>query len=66
LLNIKQFAFMPTIEATIMTEKKKIPSHIATNIIDFLRAMRTGHNTTPEDAKEYADLEIEVITRSEP
>lgn len=58
---------MPTVETTTtMIEPKKIPPHIAENIIDFLKAMRTGHNTTPEDAKEYADLEIELITRSQP
>ena len=60
---------MPTSEPQNTKDKpplhngKYLPTHIIETLIDFFRALRTGHNTTPEDAKTYADLEIEFNNR---
>jgi hypothetical protein len=42
----------------------EIPTEIAKQIICFLKACRTANKTTPEDSKIYADLEIEIETRT--
>lgn len=53
---------MPTSE---QMNAKPIPEHIVEQLVDFCRALRTGQNTPPEDAKHYADLEIEFDSRRE-
>ncbi len=57
---------MTTSVADHTTTAAPIPERVSKQIIDFIRALRTGKNTPPEDAKIYVDIEMELEIRTIP